>query len=68
MTPYKFKKLRKSFGLTQRQMAKVLGVDPSTLRKWEMPVNRATSRSVNPTAARAMEWFEQGLRPKGWPV
>lgn len=42
----KLKVSRQILGLTQRAMAKRLGVDPTTLAKWERGISKPTKRSL----------------------
>lgn len=67
MTPQEFKEARQKLGLTQSQLAQILDTAPQTIRKWEMSQDRSTARSVNPVAARVMEWMLEGFRPPGFP-
>lgn len=67
MTPEQFKEARRSLGLTQSQLGRILNTAPQTIRKWEMPATRSTARSVNPVAAQVMHWMLDGYRPPGWP-
>lgn len=67
MTPAEFKEARRKLGLTQGQLAAILDTAPQTIRKWEMNETRSTARSVNPIAARAMQWMLNGYRPPEWP-
>lgn len=67
MTPEEFKAARYELGLSISQAAHVLGVNTSTLKKWEMPSSASTGAKVNPTAVRAMRWMLDGFRPPEWP-
>lgn len=67
MTPTEFKGARRKLGLTQAQLGVILDTAPQTIRKWEMGENRSTARSVNPIAARVMQWMLAGYRPPEWP-
>ena len=51
MTPTEFRSARKALDLTQDQVARVLGVSPPTIRKWEAGPNCSTSTKVNGAAA-----------------
>ena len=68
MTPSEFRAARKSLGLKPSQLAKILNVDSSTVRKWELEPGRSTSRKPDPIACRALEWFLAGYRPSQWPL
>ena len=67
MTPDEFKSARRKLGLTQSQLGAILDTLPQTIRKWEMGKDRKTARSVNPIAARVMQWMLAGYRPPEWP-
>lgn len=67
MTPAQFKQARRELGLTQGQLAVILDTAPQTIRKWEMDETRSTARSVNPIAARVMQWMLDGYRPPEFP-
>jgi DNA-binding transcriptional regulator YiaG len=67
MTPKQFKAGRKLLGLSVTQLAHILNTAPDTVRKWEMPDDRSTSRGVNPVAQRVMRWMLAGFRPPEWP-
>lgn len=68
MTPTEFKGARRKLGLTQAQLGVILDTLPQTIRKWEMDEDRSTARSVNPIAARVMQWMLAGYRPPQWPL
>jgi DNA-binding transcriptional regulator YiaG len=67
MSPEEFKSARRRLGLTQAQLGHILDTAPPTIRRWEMPPENSTARSVNPVAARAMRWMLAGFRPPEWP-
>lgn len=48
MRPAKIKALRESLGMTQDQLAAMLGLNPGTLRNWEQGIREPTD------AARAL--------------
>jgi transcriptional regulator with XRE-family HTH domain len=66
MTPTEFRSARKALGLTQDQVARVLGVSPPTIRKWEAGPNCSTSTKVNGAAAVYMAALLDGWRPSDW--
>jgi DNA-binding transcriptional regulator YiaG len=47
--PRRLRSARGKLGLTQRQMAERLGVDPSTLREWEAGEHQPTKGSMDVT-------------------
>lgn len=67
MTPAEFKAARKSLGLTQSQLGRILDTAPQTIRKWEMPAEASTHRKPNPVACQVMRWMLAGFRPPEWP-
>jgi len=67
MTPNEFKTARRKLGLTQAQLGVILDTVPQTIRKWEMGEDCKSARSVNPIAARAVQWMLAGYRPPQWP-
>lgn len=67
MTPAEFKAARQTLGLTQSQLGDILGLDPSTVRRYEMDPIRSTAKPPHPTVAKAMRWLLDGYRPPEWP-
>jgi len=66
MTPDAFRIARKALDLTQDQVARVLGVSPPTIRKWEAGPNCSTTTKVNGAAASYMAALLHGWRPSDW--
>jgi DNA-binding transcriptional regulator YiaG len=66
MTPTEFRSARKALDLTQDQVARVLGVSPPTIRKWEAGPNCSTTTKVNGAAASYMTALLHGWRPSDW--
>ena len=66
MTPTEFRSARRALDLTQDQAARVLGVSPPTIRKWEAGPNCSTSTKVNGAAAVYMAALLHGWRPIDW--
>ena len=67
MNNREFREARHKLGLTQQQLADVLGTAPTTIRKWEAGADKSTSRNPNPVAVRAISWMVAGFRPPQWP-
>ena len=66
MTPAEFKAARNNLGLSHRQLAHILNVDPRTVRKWE---SQDGTRPPNPIACRVLEWLaHEPFTPPQWPV
>ena len=66
MTPAEFKQARHTLGLTVAEVARIMDVDPRTVRGWEAPAG-SRSRDPSPTACRVMEWMLNGYKPPEWP-
>lgn len=67
MSPEEFKAARIKLGLSMKQAGELLGVNFSTIKRWE--AGEGSQRvAVNPTAARAMRWMLDGFRPPEWPA
>ena len=66
-TAAEFKEARRRLGLTQAELAEILGTNDTTIRKWEAPAGASTSRPPNPIACRAVGWLLAGFRPPEWP-
>lgn len=64
LSPRDFAAKRYQLGLSQAQLARILGVDPRTVRKWE---DERDTRSPNPIACRVLKWLEAGFRPEEFP-
>lgn len=54
-----FGQMRKRLGLSGAQLARILNVDPRTIRKWEAE-DGSTARDPNPVAVRVLEWMVNG--------
>lgn len=68
MDPDEIKQARRKLGLTQAELAHVLGLSPVTLRRYEMHPDTNSARPVHPTVARALRWLLAGYRPPEWPT
>ena len=63
-----FRAARERLGLTQAELAKILGVTPRAISHWEADPDRVvTARKPYPTAVKAMEWMLKGYRPPEFP-
>lgn len=61
------KQIRKSLGLTQRELGQLLDTDAQTVRRIEMPRDRNTAREPAPRMTRLIQAYKDGYRPKDWP-
>ena len=57
-TSKRLKKLREKLGLSQRELAKELGVTPGAVAHWE-----SDERSLSGPVARLVELYEAGVIP-----
>lgn len=62
-TPAELRAARKSLGLTQGQLAGVLGVRQATVSDWERG-----KHSPDGPAARLIAAYAEGYRPQDWPL
>jgi len=70
MTPDEFAQARRKLGLSQDQLARILGLGIDggrTVRRWEVPEGTTNARPPNPVAVRVVGWLLDGFRPKDWP-
>lgn len=63
MTPLEFKEAREGFGMSRKELSRVLNTSFETIKKWEKP----DGYGPHPTAVISMIWFREGYRPLGWP-
>ena len=66
MTAAEFKALRQSLGLTQIQLAKILGY-ATRERVAGIELETRTARQVPALLGRLMRAYEAGYRPPDWP-
>ncbi len=64
MTPAEIASARKALGLTQPQLAEVMGLGHGNrVSDWERGV-----KDINPQAARLLAAYISGYRPDDWPA
>lgn len=69
MRPDEFRTIRLTLGLTQAQLAKLLGyAHGSTVGAFEVDPASPTTRPIPPLLVRLMRAYEAGYRPKNWPL
>lgn len=69
MTPIEIKQARKSLGLTQAEMGRMLDIqDQNTYRKYEMPVSARQHRVPAARMVRLIRAYLDGFRPEDWPA
>lgn len=67
MTPEEFKAARERLGLSQEQLARVLGMGGDggrTVRRWEAPSGTSNARDPNPIACTVVNWMLDGTLPR----
>lgn len=65
MTNHEFRAIRNRLGLTQAQLARVLGYElPLTISTYERERN---PRRIPTHVAKLMVAYDEGYRPKDWP-
>lgn len=60
MTPLEFKKFRKSLDLSVNQLSKILNINTTTIRRWEMVDRHKSARPPNPIACEVLKWIKDG--------
>ena len=63
MNSQEFKEARRSLGLTQSQLARVLGLGKNgsvTIRRWEMRETANSAKPPNPIACKVIEYIKSG--------
>ena len=66
MTNHEFRAIRQRLGLTQAQLARILGYSGAiTVSAMERPTN---PRPISGLLARLMRAYDAGYRPEDWPV
>ena len=64
MTPDEFKQTRERIGITKTQLARLLGVSPVTVNRWES--YGKGNRAPNQIACTVLRWLDQGFMPPGF--
>jgi len=68
MDAAEFRQTRKRLGLYVRELGVILNTNDSTIRRWEMDGDHAsTARAPNPVACQVLRWMLGGYRPPEWP-
>ena len=60
MTGKEFKEARQALGLSVSDLGTILDTNPATIRRWESPDHRKTSRDPNPIACQVLRWLQSG--------
>ena len=63
MTPEAFKAARHKLGLSTNKLGKIMRVDPTTVRRWEMSPEKTSHRSIPGPVVVLIEWLG-GKPPK----
>ena len=67
MTPADFRAAREALGLTAKALSHIMGVDISTVQRWEA-TGTETARAPHPIAVKVLRWMMQHGRPQEWPT
>ena len=69
VAPHKLcRSVRERLGITQAQLAEIMGVTETTIIRWEADPNTSPhAREMSPTAQRVLFWMLQPGRPAVWP-
>lgn len=68
MTPVQFQRARRKLGLTQKQLAHILGLNELTVRRYEMGEHCTNHRRVPTATAELINVFlTTDYRSKRWP-
>lgn len=67
MSAKEFKTIRSKLELTSAQLARLLKVNPVTVRRYQVDDTLEGNRSVPIDVAARMREFVNGYRPKDWP-
>ncbi len=59
----KFKQARNLAGLSIKQTAHLLSIDPVSVRRFEMDPAKSTSRNPPPLALKVLDWYEKKNPP-----
>lgn len=62
MTPEEIRALRKSWGINQTELARIMGQRQETISRWERGLN-----APEPASLRLLIAYRDGYRPKDWP-
>lgn len=68
MTPHEFRQARRALGLSVRQLAAMLAVDPDLVRRMEIQIGDEGHRPIRGAVKRLMQAYLSGYRPPDWPV
>lgn len=60
MTALEFKEFRKSLGLSVNQLSRILNINSTTIRRWEMESHYKSARPPNPIACEVLKWIRDG--------
>ena len=66
MNHTQLKEARKSLGLTQSQLGRLLDTDGQSIRRIEMDPTASTSRNPAPRMVRLLNAYLSGYRPDDW--
>jgi transcriptional regulator with XRE-family HTH domain len=68
MTPTEFRHARRELGLSVRQFAEMLGVEPEAVRRMEIQFGEGGHRPIRGSIERLIRAYLDGYRPPDWPA
>lgn len=68
MTPTQFREARRTLGLSVRQLAAMLEVEPEVVRRMEIQIGSGGHRPIRGSIQRLLRAYLDGYRPPDWPV
>jgi hypothetical protein len=68
MTPTQFREARRMLGLSVRQLAAMLEVEPEVVRRMEVQIGSGGHRPVRSSTERLLRAYLDGYRPPDWPL
>lgn len=67
MTPTQLREARRDLGLSVRQLAAMLSVDPDLVRRMEIQIGDEGHRPIRGVIQRLVLAYLDGYRPPDWP-
>ncbi len=68
MTPTQLREARRELGLSVRQLAAMLSVDPDLVRRMEIQIGDEGHRPIRGSIQRLVRAYLDGYRPSDWPL
>lgn len=68
LTPTEFRRARNALGLSIRQLAAMLSLEPEAVRQMEIQIGNGGHRPIRGSTVRLLDAYLNGYRPPDWPV